>query len=209
VHRGSPTRCPGLGGEWCCNTAPASAEAPPSGGLVAYGLRDRHVIRGASGDLCVQETCTYKYLNQASPSSRGAPDRPPQRPAVGPEPRHGRPHAGLSQDAANVSSQRQIRRLVISVDLVGSGRIWPAQVGWTVGRVGSRRVQSDRLDDQRDDQVPYKPRAVDSIATRWSFGMGNRRWLSKFDTDRQAGRYVLEAVVSVFASRPKNIAWRM
>jgi hypothetical protein len=26
-------------------------------------------------------------------------------------------------------------------------------VGWAVGRVGSRRVQSDRLDDQRDDQA--------------------------------------------------------
>jgi hypothetical protein len=49
---------------------------------------------------------------------------------------------------------RQIRSLVLSVDLVGSRRIWPAQVGWVVGRVGSGRVQSDRLDDQRDDQVP-------------------------------------------------------
>jgi hypothetical protein len=26
---------------------------------------------------------------------------------------------------------------VLSVDLVGSSRIWPAQVGWAVGRVGS------------------------------------------------------------------------
>jgi hypothetical protein len=32
---------------------------------------------------------------------------------------------------------RQIRSLVLSVDLVGSRRIWPAQVGGAVGRVGS------------------------------------------------------------------------
>jgi hypothetical protein len=28
------------------------------------------------GDLCVQGTCTYKYLNQGFQSSRGAQDRP-------------------------------------------------------------------------------------------------------------------------------------
>jgi hypothetical protein len=49
-------------------------------------------------------------------------------------------------------ADRQLRSLVLSVDLVGSRRIWPAQVGWAVGRIGSRRVQSDRPDDQRDDQ---------------------------------------------------------
>jgi hypothetical protein len=48
---------------------------------------------------------------------------------------------------------RQIRRLVISVDLVGSRWIWPAQVG--VPR-RSRRIKTvplDCLDDQGDDQA--------------------------------------------------------
>jgi hypothetical protein len=49
---------------------------------------------------------------------------------------------------------RQIRRLVLCVDLVGSRGIWPAHVGWVVDLVGSRRVPSDRLDDQTDDQGP-------------------------------------------------------
>jgi hypothetical protein len=44
---------------------------------------------------------------------------------------------------------RQIRSLVLCVDLVGSRRIWPAHVGWVVGPDGSRPVPSDRLDDQR------------------------------------------------------------
>ena len=44
---------------------------------------------------------------------------------------------------------RQIRSLVLCVGLVGSRRIWPAHVGCLVGPDGSRRVQSDRLDDQR------------------------------------------------------------
>jgi len=48
---------------------------------------------------------------------------------------------------------RQIRRLVLCVDLVGSRRIWPAHVGRVVDLVGSRRVPSDRLDDQPDDQA--------------------------------------------------------
>jgi hypothetical protein len=37
---------------------------------------------------------------------------------------------------------------VLGVDLVGSRRIWAAQVGWVVDLDGSRRVLSDRLDDQ-------------------------------------------------------------
>jgi hypothetical protein len=49
---------------------------------------------------------------------------------------------------------RQIRSLVLSVDLVGSRLIWAAHVGCPVDPGGSRRVLSDRLDDQRDDQVP-------------------------------------------------------
>jgi hypothetical protein len=48
---------------------------------------------------------------------------------------------------------RQIRRLVLSVELVGSRRICPAHVGYLVDPVGSRRTPSDRLDDQRDDQA--------------------------------------------------------
>ena len=45
-------------------------------------------------------------------------------------------------------AERQIRSLVLYVDLVGSRRIWPAHVGWVVGPDGSRPVPSDRLDDQ-------------------------------------------------------------
>jgi hypothetical protein len=47
---------------------------------------------------------------------------------------------------------RQIRSLVLCVDLVGSRPIWPAHVGGLVDLVGSSRVPSDRLDDQPDDQ---------------------------------------------------------
>jgi hypothetical protein len=50
------------------------------------------------------------------------------------------------------SPRRQIRSLVLYVDLVGSRWIEPAHVGWLVGPDGSRRIQTDRLDDQRDDQ---------------------------------------------------------
>jgi hypothetical protein len=42
---------------------------------------------------------------------------------------------------------------MIRVGLVGSRRIWPAHVGRVVGPDGSRRIQKDRLDDHRDDQV--------------------------------------------------------
>jgi hypothetical protein len=41
---------------------------------------------------------------------------------------------------------------MLGVDLVGSRRIEAAHVGWPVGLDGSRRVQTDRLDDQMDDQ---------------------------------------------------------
>jgi hypothetical protein len=49
---------------------------------------------------------------------------------------------------------RQIRSLVLCVDLVGSRRIWAAHVARLVDLVGSSTVPSDRLDDQTDDQVP-------------------------------------------------------
>jgi hypothetical protein len=48
---------------------------------------------------------------------------------------------------------RQICSLVLGVDLVGSSRIWPAQVGWLVDLVGSRPVLLDRLVDQPDNQA--------------------------------------------------------
>jgi len=41
---------------------------------------------------------------------------------------------------------------MLGVDLDGSRRIEPAHVGWPVGLDGSRRIQTDRLDDHRDDQ---------------------------------------------------------
>src|SRR4029450_6622465 len=41
---------------------------------------------------------------------------------------------------------------MLGVDLDGSRRIRPAHVGWPVGPDGSRRIQTDRLDDHRDDQ---------------------------------------------------------
>src|SRR5215211_3146873 len=53
----------------------------------------------------------------------------------------------------NSSTNRQIRSPVLSVDLDGSRRIWPAHVGWVVDLVGSSTVPSDRLDDQTDDQA--------------------------------------------------------
>ena len=47
----------------------------------------------------------------------------------------------------------QIRSLVLCVGLVGSRRIWAAQVGGLVDLVGSRRILLDRLDDEPDDQA--------------------------------------------------------
>jgi hypothetical protein len=41
-------------------------------GFAAYGLRERHVIPGSSGDLCVRETCTYKYSTLRTPVKSGA-----------------------------------------------------------------------------------------------------------------------------------------
>jgi hypothetical protein len=43
---------------------------------------------------------------------------------------------------------------MLDVDLDGSRRIWPAQVECLVAPDGSRWLQNDRLDDQRNDQVP-------------------------------------------------------
>jgi hypothetical protein len=67
------------------------------------------------------------------------------------------PHAGTSTARApggdSGSGKHQIRSLVLYVDLVGSRPIWPAHVGWPLGLDGSRRVLSDRLGDQADDQA--------------------------------------------------------
>jgi len=43
---------------------------------------------------------------------------------------------------------------MLAVGLDGSSRIVPAHVGGSVGPDGSRRTQSERLDDQTDDQGP-------------------------------------------------------
>jgi hypothetical protein len=58
---------------------------------------------------------------------------------------------------------RQIRSLVLCVDLVGSRPIWPAHVGCLVGPDGSRRILSDRLDDQTDDQAGGAPPSATQI----------------------------------------------
>ena len=62
---------------------------------------------------------------------------------------------GVVRAARDSNPNRQIRSLVLCVDLVGSSRIWPAHVGCLVGPDGSRRILSDRLDDQTDDQAPW------------------------------------------------------
>ena len=41
---------------------------------------------------------------------------------------------------------------MLGVDLDGTGRVLPAHVGCLVDPDGSRRTQTDRLDDHRDDQ---------------------------------------------------------
>jgi hypothetical protein len=41
---------------------------------------------------------------------------------------------------------------MLDIDLDGSRRIWPAHVGCRVGPDRSRRIQTNRLDDHRDDQ---------------------------------------------------------
>jgi hypothetical protein len=60
---------------------------------------------------------------------------------------------------------------MIGVDLDGSRRIEPAHVGWSVGSDGSRRMQTDRLDDHRDDQGASDKESDDKAsktAQRWA-----------------------------------------
>jgi hypothetical protein len=64
--------------------------------------------------------------------------------------------------------KHQIRSLVLRVDLGGSRRILPAHVGGLVAPDGSRRVLSDRLDDQTDDQA-----ARCGILSQWQNDLGN------------------------------------
>jgi hypothetical protein len=83
------------------------------------------------------------------------------------------PGGGWSRSGAIRTPNRQIRSLVLCVDLVGSRRIWPAHVGGLVGPDGSRRVPSDRLDDQADDQQAGhadEPKPVASQTWIWWAG---------------------------------------
>jgi hypothetical protein len=66
---------------------------------------------------------------------------------------------------------------MLGVDLVGSRQIEPTHVGCLVGPDGSRRIQSDRLDDHRDDQGA-------SDRTSWA------RQANQAHEDRQRGRWV-------------------
>jgi hypothetical protein len=89
---------------------------------------------------------------------------PRQRPA-------GQPAAEPSTAAwmSGRERDRKVRRLVLYVGLVGSSRIWPAHVGCLVDPDGSRRVPSDRLDDQPDDQARQAARRAES---GWSTRFG-------------------------------------
>jgi hypothetical protein len=59
----------------------------------------------------------------------------------------------MGATAAGRPPVHPIMRRMLGVDLVGSRRIWPAHVGCLVGPDRSRRVPSDRLHDQADDQA--------------------------------------------------------
>jgi hypothetical protein len=90
----------------------------------------------------------------SSPAGSGEPCRAGR---FGPAPSWLAPGSAARQPSpppvTGQGANRQIRSLVLYVDLVGSRRIWPAHVGWVVDPDGSRRVPSDRLDDQPDDQA--------------------------------------------------------
>jgi hypothetical protein len=105
---------------------------------------------------------------------------------------------------------RQICSLVLCVDLVGSRRMWPAHVGCVVDPDGSRRVQSDRLDDQGMIKRPERraPRpagpptgpiltmdrrasAVLLVTQTKCFAVGSRRHRHTL----RANRYVLDSLL--------------
>jgi len=71
--------------------------------------------------------------------------------------------AGPSSPWEVRTPNRQIRSLVLCVDLIGSRPIWPAHVGGLVDPDGSRRNPSDRLDDQTDDQLRQSPRRAERV----------------------------------------------
>ena len=69
---------------------------------------------------------------------------------------------------------------MLGVDLDGSRRIEPAHVGCLVGPDGSRRIQSDRLDDQTDDQGPSDTKSDakgEQPEARWQSRPHRHRWL--------------------------------
>jgi hypothetical protein len=88
----------------------------------------------------------------------GHASRPGSRPAIG----HRRDKQSKQPQAADLrrwcapreirTPNRQIRSLVLCVDLVRSRQIWAAHLGCPVDPDRSSRVPPDRLDDQRDDQ---------------------------------------------------------
>jgi hypothetical protein len=111
--------------------------------LVDTAARRWPALRDTRDGGRVMRTPRHRYAGQpaAEPSTA--------TPNVGP--RNGTGRCGSGQHPP--WPDRQIRRLVISVDLVASRGIWPAQVGHLVDPDRSRLVPSDRPDDQTDDQA--------------------------------------------------------
>jgi hypothetical protein len=112
-------------------TRPAERREPARPGTV--DTRDA----AGHGDTAAAATLDSRQQDRPPPGNGVRPERDPNV-------RHRPPRP----------ADRQIRSLVLCVDLVGSRRIWPAHVECLVDLVGSRRISSDRLDDQTDDQVP-------------------------------------------------------
>jgi hypothetical protein len=72
------------------------------------------------------------------------------------------------------SHDLSITRQMLGVELDGSRRICPAHVRCLVDLVGSRRLQSDRLDDHRDDQGAFDSLSDGTIANaglRYCWGL--------------------------------------
>jgi hypothetical protein len=86
--------------------------------------------------------------------------------------------------------------LVLCVDLVGSRSIWPAHVGRVVDPDGPRRIRSDRLDDQTDDQVAIRlgPRPSDRDRELAASRIERR------DRDRAEGRVTSASTLSLLWS---------
>jgi hypothetical protein len=160
-----------LGGTLGVDLRPAAAAAGAAGRLHALRRGGPGAVLGAAGPLARSVAAMTpeqlevpgfgQYPNGSDPRSRLSPSSGgptwsssttwPRSPCFATciEPA---PQAPTRFKQAS-SADHQIRSLVLSVRLVGSRRIWPAQVGCLVDPVGSRRVPSDRLDDQPDDQA--------------------------------------------------------